>query len=1023
MATQLNLSNEEFQPIKQRLPDNILSFVPKTGTNHFDKMQAFEIAIPRTNHIIRLNKGMFEVEMKLNMHLTIDDDTGDYGDWYVGFNNAACIFDEVFMKNNGRTFHSDTYSQVSSRLWQMLRSTPYINSMYSCFLNYNDIRKNVGFTYFPVNKLSLNDDGEYDENVRTDVTFRMRIPVGAVFATFDNCDNFPTSQLVDDIIMMLQLSEPYKYLTLVQVNKSGEDYSVKKVIPFEDVGDQTKSIKFDNNCVIDLKTDSENYYIEKFKMLVPCHYPTPEEKEAMSQLVSGGSVSYPFKSWEIDEEGVNFASITDSSTMTSNSRNINAQFASNSPNLFGLMILFTHGDNRVVFEKPYIDNIECNLNEIIKLANNRVHTDPTYIGDNDMYRDLCVNLGVDAFKNLSRFDDAISHDYSIHTVNDTNLWGSYAQWYQIAAGNQLGFSGDYFANLINYKCYSKYDSNTPANTPNNHDNSYVVCCGLCQRMLLFKDGGVTIVTPFSEELNMRNVMNDDTPGNETSHGLTKIITSLWQPIKDTFSGAKNFLKEQIFRIKGNKNSTYAYSTLGKEGYNDNREIIEQNLNMNTRKFREFIDRLKAAQHGLFVRHGVGTNGYTGGLEAPISTAAGIPRAKDVLPEASANRNIDNEKGLTLEDINLPETFNHTYQLQVYSKDYKQEILFDYKFGFNREKFKLQPYGAEMAMANMSHGFRSWLKDKWDKFKGWFKKTGKEALHNVVENGKEIIKQYVQDILTGKISIRDVPSKFRSQVEQMIREGKFTGTEFDKLGSDAMDWYQRWKRGEVKPSDIPGEIFNKIKDLSVSMSSNGSTHGIIPKHGFLAPVAIHASIPHKNMKGRIAKLLDKNPNLLSQKDLRNMYMYKYMKEHKNENHGIPREVWRKLKYGNHTIKPFKPIYDTAIPKPPLPLYSDINGKYRTAKSKYKELKKKIKASSVTPAFTETPTSAVTNDEHGWSKYTDYMKRKLRKMGYKEGDDVSHGTIEYLRKKYEKIKRKKGLQIHVNKINKLLYFFTI
>ena len=1013
MSVQINLNNEEFQPIKQRLPDNILSFVPKTGTTHFDKTQAFEISIPRTNHIIRLNKACFEVEIVLKMKLDIDgaeDETDAYGalqDWYIGFNNAACIFDQVFIKNNGRTFHSDTYSQVSSRLWQMQRSTPYINSMYSCFLNYEDISKNLGFTYFKVSDISRTDDGSaWKKDKVTEVRFRMRIPLGAVFSCFDTCDNFPTSQLVDDIVMLLQLSEPYKYFTLVQT-ESSESTKVKRVMPFDVAGDKTTSTEFEGGTITLFTTDSDEYSIQKFKMLVPCHYPTPEEKEAMSQLISGGSVSYPFKSWEIDSESVNFGPTDRTDGLVTTNQNVNAQFASNSPNLFGLMILFTHGDNRIVFEKPYIKDIECNLNEIIKLANNRVHVDPNYTHDNDMYRDLCINFGVDAFKNLSRLDDGISHDYSVHDTTSTSLWGTYAQWYQIAAGNQLGFSGDYFSNLINYKCTSLYDSATPANTPNNHDNSYVICCGLSQRMLLFKDGGVTIVTPFSEELNMRNVADDT--GN-TEHGLTKIITSLWQPIKDTFSGAKNFFQEQIFRIKGNKNRVQAMRTLGKEGYENNKALIDEAIQNGMRpgQFRDFIDRLKEAQHGLFIRHGVGTNGFTGGLEAPISTAAGIPRAKDVLPEASANRNIDNEKGLTLEDLNLPQTFNRTYQLRVYDKEYKSELLMDYKYGFNQEKIKLQPYGCEMAMANMSHGFRSWLKDKWHKFTSWIKPIGKQAVEGLKENAKSIVKQYVQDILAGRISIKDIPSKFRSQVEQMIREGKFTGTEFDKLGSDAMDWYHRWKNGEVKASDIPGEIFNKIKDLSINMSGKGSTHGLFPRHGFLAPIDIKPSIPYKNMKGRIAKLLDKNPALLSQKDLRRIYMFKYQKEHENDGHGISKEIWRKLKYGNHTIKPFKPMYQTAVPKPALPLYSELGDRYKNMKTKYKEMKKKIKASSTTPAVTDTPTSAVTNDEHGWSKYTDYMKRKLRKMGYKEGDDVSHGTIEYLRKKYEKVKRKKGLQ---------------
>ena len=963
MAVQINLNNEEFQPEKQRLPDNYLSFVPKTGTAKFDKTQMFEIVIPRTNHVIRLNKGYFQVEMKLNMKFASPaepDDTID-GNWYIGFNNAACIFDQIQIKNNGRTIYSNTFSQITSRLWGMSKSKEYLDYMYQCFLNYKDIRRNVGFTYIPVSDIDNTDEfREY--------TFRMRIPIGAIFECFDNCDNFSTTQLIDDIVMSMQLSEPYKYLTLVEVN---DDYSVKKVMKFTGTEDplritgktmNTESLSFGaTNHYITLKTDTDAYYIEKFKMNIPCHYPTPDEKEAFGQLISGGSVSYPFKSYDIDQCSIELGA--------GSNKKVVANFASNAPNIYGLMMLFTSDDNRVVFEKPYIKDIECNLNEIIKLANERVHTGATYERDFDMYRDLCNNFGVDTFKHLSRIDDAISHDYSVKDKANTDLWGSYCQWYQIAAGNQLGFSGDYFANLINYKCETLYES--ASTTPNNSSSAYVICAQLTQRMLLFKDGGLTIVTPFSDEVNMRHVMSGDETntgvGANAAHGIGGLIPSLISPITSIGKGIGKFFIDNIFRIKSNKNSTYAYSTLGKQGYEDNRAIIEQNLKQNVRDFRDFIDRLKAAKHGLFIRpaHGLGTNGYEGGLSAPINTATGIPRAKDALGDNSANRNIDNEKGLTLDDINLPDTFNHTYQMQVYSKDYKYQLVLDYKFGFNKSKIPLTSYGNEMSMENMNHGLRSWLKDKWGKIKGWVKDKwnklkgkGKEAVKGVVENVKGIVSQYVNDILTGKISIKDVPSKFKSQVEQMIRDGKFSGTGFDKLGQDAMEWYHKWKSGEVSAKDIPKQTFEMIKDLNVTLNShNGSSHGLLPRHGFTAPINVHATIPRRNMKTRIALMLEKNPALLSQKELRQMYLYKYMKTHKDESHGISRSVWQKLKYGNFRI-PVAPHPTTVHPTGYIPNTVGVAtlGKMKTAGTehgmgawmaeklkKYKELKKRLKES--------------------------------------------------------------------------------
>ena len=65
MADQINV--DVFVPEKQVIPDNVLSFVPKTGTTRFDKQQAFEIVIPRTNHVVRLNKAYFQVTMRLKV--------------------------------------------------------------------------------------------------------------------------------------------------------------------------------------------------------------------------------------------------------------------------------------------------------------------------------------------------------------------------------------------------------------------------------------------------------------------------------------------------------------------------------------------------------------------------------------------------------------------------------------------------------------------------------------------------------------------------------------------------------------------------------------------------------------------------------------------------------------------------------------------------------------------------------------------------------------------------------------------
>lgn len=965
MSVQINIDNEEFILQKQNIPDNVLSFVPKTGTSRFDKHQMFELSIPRTNHVVRLNKAYLQVVMKLKMKK--HNSNGDDDDYYIGMNNAACIFDQVQIKNNGKTIYSNTYSQISSRLWQMSKSKEYLDSMPYCFINYNDISKNEGFIYKNVNDLKTDDF--------TDVEFRMRIPLAAVFECFDNCDNFSTTQLSDDIVLSLQLSEPYKYLTIVEADddeviRVEKFYSEEQLFGFDDHVDKRKpdinnSISFlEDGHYIEIKTDSESYYIDSFKMNVPCHYPTDDEKEAFSQLIHGGSVSFPYKSWEIDKYSVCFSEKKNSLEQTITNKNIIANFSSNAPNIYGIMILFISDDNRVVYDKPYISSIECNLNEIVKLANNRVHTDSTYTGDNDMYKDFCNNFGADYFKNLSRFDSAITHDYGVKDITDRNLFGSYCQWYQIAAGNQMGFSGDYFANLINYKCQSEYISATE--TPNNRSNGSIVCVTLCQKMLLFRNSGLSIVAPFSEEMNMKKVIRNE---NQT-HGLG-LISAIAQPVTSAGKGLIRMIKDKVDERRANKNTTYAYTKLGKDKYMSHQDIIEKNQSWRPKKFRQFIDKLISIDHGLVMRHGI--------------SDAGIPSANDL-------SNIDQEKAITLEDINLPYQFNYTHQLELYSKEYKSLIPFDYKVGLNRNKIHLTSYGNEMSMENVSHGLRNWLRDKWSRFRNWIHKNKDTAVNNIKENSRNIIKQYVSDIMSGKIKPQNVPSKFKNDVMNMLRTGSLTGTDFDKIGSDAVKYYNDFKTGKIKAEDIPREIFDKIKDLSINNSPN---HGLVLRHGFISPIKIKSSIPSRNMKTRILLMQEKDPNLLTQKELKQMYLYKYLKSHKNDNHGISNDVWKKLKYGNFKRR------NNFHNNQDMNKLSDPKQKYNDIISKINSIKKENKNNETNE----------TNDEHGmkrseWKSLDKLLRRKLKKYGFTRYSDINPAFIAYLTKKLQKKKLKKS-----------------
>ena len=143
------------------------------------------------------------------------------------------------------------------------------------------------------------------------------------------------------------------------------------------------------------------------------------------------------------------------------------------------------------------------------------------------------------------------------------------------------------------------------------------------------------------------------------------------------------------------------------------------------------------------------------------------------------------------------------------------------------------------------------------------------------------------------------------------------------------------------------------------------------------------------------------------------MYKYLKNHKNDNHWISNDVWRKLKYGN--FKPgrnnFHNNQDMNRPRDPMQRYNDIIKKY----SHTGMIKSANKIPIIKPAIP---------NEHGmkrsdgfdrnrsqhseWKSLDANVKRKLKKYGFSKSSEVNPAFISYITKKIEKKKLKKGIK---------------
>ena len=1057
---------------KQRLSDTFLTFLPKNTSGYTYVNQRIEVQIPKSEHIINLAKAYIHVSLQIPFKLSAST-SGEFK-WYVGMLNSASIFDEISIHSNNKCILSDTHAQINSRLWQLSKATHYLHANYCSFINIDDITRNEGFIVQDVDEIKTS--GDFDCK-----TFNMKIPLPCIFNCFDNCEAFSTTQLNDNVTLSLQLSSPEKYLCLFQADKNGKiinvsSFNADNTCTF----DKDKVLEFSSREVHDYKIN------EGFKVVTTGHYPTEEEKINYNNVIANGGWFREFSNYDIQGQDANFGpNVYGNTTQTALNYNTNVS------NIYDVVILATHNQSQTIYDKPRISDIEMNASELWKLANENTHVDSTYEGDNDLYLDLLNSFGNPTFKNLERFDKAITHDFrykgenydlfrvvegyitlgiadgkytkvsdskitsdklvtgvdsmvstykltksadsgkiefkivfvtdgkekyqilnetielldietsvssgsvtddityannpvvfsptlkrnagddgielnfdiscdNICKLYDNKTLGSYMQYFKFAPSNQLGYSADYFSHQLNYKYKSGYEereiNGTNVNiTKNNYANSTLYCCCRTLSFLVFKEGGIDIINPYSEEIDVRckfSANYNSYCGN--GHGIGGLIPGLFNPIGSLIGKGISGIRKLVKENRHHANNTYAYSTLGKDGYEKHKEIIQNHSTMRKKKFKNFINGLKQMDAQLN-SHGIG--------ETKI-----------------ANEKEEMAEPATFDELNLT-PFVQSYSADLADIEYKNQLILDYKYGFNREKIRLLSFGSECAMdGNNYHGrVGDWFRRVGRKIRGWFKRDGKRILKNVGSDLLGIAKEYAAKVATGEMSLSDIRSlkpELRDKVMSIIKNNT-DGTKLEGITGDAMNWYRKYKNGELQWSDIPKDMIGRIKELDLNEKS-GKDHGLIVRHGFIRGPRIRPSELYSVQKQRIAKLIGKNVLELRRSDLRKLYRFRYLKRHGvvDTSNGRLFELLRqRLPPQNH------PISNPKIQKPKIRW--DWKGIYPPGESK-KYQPKWIKDKE-----------NLLSTEHG----IQYLDELRKKKGKYEGDEKYH----YLHKKYKKYRK--------------------
>ena len=871
---QMNYRDELTEGVdKQRLSDTFLTFLPKNTSGYTYVNQLIDVQIPKSEHVINLAKAYIDVKLRIPLKLDAAFSApGNNHRFFVGLLNSGTMFDQVQIHSNNKVILSDTFIQVNSRIWQMSKPSHYLHANGHTFINIDDISYNEGFVVQELTraKYQASTDTDYDaDKLATkwhDEVFTMKIPLPMIFNCFDNCEAFSTTMLNDNVTLTMQLSSPEKYLCLFETDADGK---LIKTMSFDDnkqcIYNGTHYVEYSTN-----ETGDDSYRIEEgFKIIVPGHYPSEEEKIDISNAIGNGMWFREFTTTWIQAQDASFGPNSKGSQSTQTSLNYNTSVS----NLYGIIMLAAHNKTYCVYDKPCISDIEMNASEIWKLANGHTHTDSTYTGDNDMYLDLLNVFGQQTFKNLSRFDKAVTHDFrskeydyplGVNTfkAQSSEMLGSYMQYYRFAPSNQMGYSGDYFANQINYKFKSgyrevEYGGNTYVMTPNNYDNSTMFCCCQTLSLLVFKEGGLDVIDPFSEEIDVRTRFDgrfNSYAGN--GHGLSTLIPGLISPVTNLIGKGISGLRGLVKENRNHANLTYAYSQLGPDEYEKRKEFLEARATMPKRKYKKFINGLKqmdnAESHGLTVKVG----------------AHGIASEPEEIAEPA-----------TFDELNL-QPFVQSYSADLADCSYRNQLILDYKFRFNVEKLRLSSFGSEAALqANNYHGrVGDWFRRVGRKIKGWFKSEGKGILKGVGKDLLGVAKEYAAKIATGEMDIKDISSlkpELKQQIMSIVKNNT-QNTKLEGITGDAMNWYRKYKSGELKWNEIPKDMIARIKEIDLK-SKSGQEHGIIIRHGFVAGAHIHPSVTYAMQKQRMKKLMGMNPMEMRRKDLRRRFLYQQLKE--------------------------------------------------------------------------------------------------------------------------------------------------
>lgn len=565
--------------------------------------------------------------------------------------NASSIFSITEMYMDGNLIWHNDYTQAQSRLWQLNKNDEWLDSQPQSFFQPSktqDYDCNVnGVNQLLFGDISLKRNEQLNGNLTNSdlkqqfyIRRQLKIPLVQLFPQFEVCNGWPSFLINQILYLQLTVSQTSRYLvSLLSEHPNQGPYNVN-LLPYRtgsfnttpgnnnlstDVtGDNKPTHKYDlgftsdndkinfyfNGMPISIQTkdgtnpvqtynytgallafDIKNIMLENVRLYTPMHTPEFKERQEFKFLVDNGGLTYGFKYHNILNSNVDL-----SYGQGNNTRAMSFNSAVN--NIEAVSILTMRDGTEVVYDKPGMSAIQCNLGNNWLLATSGTHVDSLYIRDSDILTDLLKGWGQLDKRYMGTISEDVIKSYKFdrnylrnatgifnfnglnngnHTI--TNIrpsYGAYIQYYDASPGDEIGVAAGQYSRLINMRWTNDANLGNAGRRSNYHDAKMYIC-QQTYSTLMITSTSVFIANPFAEDFEPTKIiqtyrnLNYSRSGLRT-HGIGTAVMTGVKAVPGVIGGFTKLaggiadLDHKLANRRATKFHQKALMYLGEDGY-------------------------------------------------------------------------------------------------------------------------------------------------------------------------------------------------------------------------------------------------------------------------------------------------------------------------------------------------------------------------------------------------------------------------------------------------------------------------